>query len=171
LIKEAAKAERKGIFYNNTGTSRAAEKINMTEKYVLLIEDNPEDAALTQLAFRQSRIANPLIVVYDGQEALDFLFGNGRYAGRDISQLPAVILLDLKLAGISGLEVLKQVRLDLNTSRIPVVVLSSTVNQREIEDCYNLGINRYFRKPGNYEQFKKIIQEIRNSWLEKGPKD
>ncbi len=139
----------------------------MNEKYVLLVEDNEADVALIRAAFQRSGIPNKLEVVYDGREALDFLFKEGKYASRNGTQLPSVMILDLKLPRVSGLEVLKQVRLNLNTSRLPVVVLSSSVNQKEIEECYNLGINRYFRKPGNFEQFKKIIEEINGSWLNK----
>jgi two-component system response regulator len=137
----------------------------MEKKYVLLVEDNQDDVKLTQVAFSKCKIAVPLIVVDDGQEALDFLFCQGKYAGRDINQTPAVILLDLKLPYISGLDVLKQIRMNRKTQRLPIVILSSSVNKQEIEDCYNLGINRYYRKPANFDQFKKIVQEIQYSWL------
>ncbi len=135
------------------------------DKYVLLVEDNPNDVDLTQIAFKRCQIPNKLEVVYDGQEALDFLCGQGKYAERDISQTPAVIILDLKLPYVSGLEVLKQIRMNAETSRIPVVVLSSSTNQKEINDCFDIGINRYCRKPDKFEQFTKIINEIRDTWL------
>ena len=138
----------------------------MIEKYVLLVEDNDDDVVLTQLAFEKCQVPNKMVVVYDGQEALDFLFGQGKYADRDISQTPAVVLLDLKLPYVSGLDVLKQIRMTTNISRLPVVVLSSTVNREEIDACEKVGINRYFRKPGNFEQFKLIVEEIRSSFLE-----
>ena len=137
----------------------------MNEKYVLLVEDNEDDVALTQIAFRRSQVPNKLMVVTDGHEALDFLFGKGDYAGRDTSQSPAVILLDLKLPCVSGQEVLRQIRMDEKISRLPVVVLSSTTNMEEIKDCEKLGINGYYRKPGDFEEFKKIIEDIRDSFL------
>jgi two-component system, response regulator len=138
----------------------------MNNKYVLLIEDNPDDVALTKIAFKRCHVPNKLEVVKDGREALDFLFGQGDYSSRDTSQLPAAVLLDLNLPYVSGLEVLKQIRLNRETGRLPVVVLSSSVNQKEIDECELLGINRYYRKPGNFEQFTKIINEICYSWLD-----
>ncbi len=135
------------------------------EKYVLLVEDNLNDVDLTKIAFKKCQVFNKLEVVYDGQEALDFLFGQGKYASRDTSYLPSVILLDLKLPYIDGLEVLKQIRLNIQTSRIPVVVLSSSINKDEINACFEVGINRYCRKPERFDQFTKIIQEIQNTWL------
>lgn len=142
------------------------ENVVTEEKHVLLVEDNPDDVTLTQMAFQRCRIANPLVVVYDGQEALDFLFGQGKYTGRDTSNIPAVIILDLKLPFVSGLEILKQIRMNVETSRIPVVVLSSSIDQKEINACFDMGINRYCRKPDKFEQFTKIIDEIRNTWLQ-----
>jgi two-component system, response regulator len=139
----------------------------MIEKYVLLIEDNPDDVELTQIAFKKCRIPNELIVVEDGQEALNFIFERCQYVDRYPAELPAVILLDLKLPFISGQEILKQIRLNTRTCRIPVVVLSSTTNMQEIEECEQLGINRYYRKPDNFPAFKKIIEDIRDSFLEK----
>jgi two-component system, response regulator len=137
------------------------------DKFVLLVEDNEDDVVLAQMAFQKCQVPDKLEVVYDGQEALDFLFGQGKYVGRDVNQNPAVILLDLKLPYVSGLEVLKQVRLNRKTSRIPVVVLSSTTNMKEIEECEKLGINRYYRKPGDFEKYKRIIEDIRDSFLER----
>ncbi len=134
-------------------------------KYVLLVEDNPDDVALTQSAFKKCRIPYRLTVVWDGQEALDFLLGQGKYAARDTSDLPAVIILDLKLPQVSGPEVLRQIRLNTSTCRLPIVVLSSSVNMREIDECERMGINRYFRKPVSFEEFTKIIEEIRTFWL------
>jgi two-component system, response regulator len=137
----------------------------MNNKYVLLVEDNEDDVALTKVAFKKCGVTNQLVVVWDGQEALDFLFGKGKYADRDISLVPAVVLLDLKLPYVSGQEILKQIRLNQKISRLPVVVLSSTTNMQEIAECERLGINRYYRKPGNFAEFSKIIQEMRHSWL------
>jgi CheY-like chemotaxis protein len=139
----------------------------MSEKYVLLVEDNPDDVELTQIAFRRCKIPNKLVVVWDGREALDFLFGKGKYADRDKNQMPAVVLLDLKLPYVSGLEVLKGIRMNQNINRLPVVVLSSSVNQQEIDECERLGINRYYKKPGSFADFTKIIEDIRCSYLEK----
>ncbi len=137
-----------------------------SDRYVLLVEDNEDDVELTQMAFKRRQISNKIVVVYDGQEALDFLFGEGKYSGRDITQTPAVILLDLKLPFVSGQEVLKQIRLSTKLCRLPVVVLSSTTNMKDIEECEQLGINRYYRKPGNFSEFKKIVEEIRSFWLD-----
>jgi two-component system response regulator len=138
----------------------------MNEKYVLLVEDNEDDVALIQIAFRRSQVPNELVVATDGQEALDFLFGKGEYSSRDTSQIPAVVLLDLKLPCVSGQEVLRQIRMDTRLSQLSVVVLSSTTNMEEIRECEELGINSYYRKPGNFDEFARIIQEIRTSFLE-----
>jgi len=140
----------------------------LSEKFVLLVEDNADDISLTQIAFQKCQIANELIVVEDGQEALDFLFGEGKYAGRDTSQLPAVMLLDLKLPFVSGVEVLRRIRMaDGAICRLPVVVLSSTSNLQEIQECEVLGINRYCKKPDNFTAFQKTIADIRDSFLER----
>jgi two-component system, response regulator len=139
----------------------------MKDRYILLVEDNEDDVFLTQRAFQKCQIPNKILVVYDGQEALDFLFGEGKYSGRDITQTPAVVLLDLKLPYVSGQEVLRKIRMDSDICRLPVVVLSSTTNMQEIEECEQMGINRYCRKPGNFNEFKKIIEDIRDSFLEK----
>ncbi len=141
----------------------------MSDKYVLLVEDNEDDVTLTRTAFKKCGVNNKLEVVHDGREALDFLFSQGKYASRNGAQLPAVMILDLKLPYVSGLDVLKQVRLNIKTSRLPVVVLSSSVNQQEINECEKLGINRYFRKPGNFARFQQIIDEICYSWLGEKP--
>jgi two-component system response regulator len=150
-----------------TGTDMIKKMVRKNKKYVLLVEDNPDDVALTQAAFKKCGISNPMIVVWDGQEALDFIFAQGKYASRDSSDMPAVMLLDLKLPLVSGSEVLKQIRLNTRTCRMPTVVLSSSVNMQEIDECEKLGINRYFRKPSTFEQLVKIIEEIRSSWLDK----
>jgi two-component system response regulator len=140
----------------------------MSEKLVLLVEDNQDDVDLTRIAFKRCKIPNEIIVVGDGQEALDFLFGEGKYAGRDTSQLPAVVLLDLKLPFVGGVEVLKRIRLaEGRICRLPVVILSSSVNQQEFDECERMGINRYCRKPDNFAAFQRIIEDIRDSFLEK----
>jgi two-component system, response regulator len=140
----------------------------MREKFVLLVEDNEDDVVLTQTAFKRCNIPNELIVVEDGQEALDFLFGEGKYAGRDTSQLPAVMILDLKLPYVSGVDVLKRIRMGgEGIYRLPVVVLSSSINQQELDECERMGINRYCRKPDSFAEFEKIIEGIRDSFLVK----
>jgi two-component system, response regulator len=122
----------------------------VNEKFVLLVEDNDNDVQLTKIAFRRCQIPNPLVVLADGRDALDYLFGRGQYADRDTSQQPAVILMDLKLTYMDGLEALKQVRQNPHTSRIPVVITSSTVNEDEIGDCKKLGADRFYAKPGHF---------------------
>ncbi len=134
-------------------------------QFILVIEDNPDDVQLARMAFARSRVPVNLVVVTDGEEALDFLRGQGQYANRDINDQPAVVILDLKLPWMSGQEVLKEIRLDQRTGRLPVVVVSSTRNMQEIEECETFGLNRYFPKPSNYAQYRKIITEIRRSWL------
>ncbi len=140
----------------------------MVEKFVLLVEDNPDDVDLTKIAFKKCKIPNELVVVEDGQQALDYLFGEGQYAGRDTAQTPAVVILDLKLPYVSGVEVLKRIRLGgEGISRLPVVVLSSSINREEIDECERMGINRYCRKPDSFAAFQKIIEDIRESFLER----
>ncbi len=134
-------------------------------QYILMIEDNPDDAQLTLMAFARSRLPIRLVVVPNGEEALDFLWGQGKYAGRDVNDKPTVILLDLKLPLMSGQEVLKEIRQDYRISHIPVVVVSSTANMQQLEECENFSFDRYFRKPSTSAQFRKIITEIRRSWL------
>ncbi len=141
------------------------EKKLRNEKYMLLVEDNEDDIFLTQKAFQECQAPNKLVVVTDGKEALDFLFGRGKYANRDVSHAPSVVLLDLKLPYVSGQEVLRQIRLSTDYRNLPVVVLSSTTNMTEVEECEKIGIMRFYRKPGNFEQFAKIIEEICHKWL------
>jgi two-component system, response regulator len=137
----------------------------MDEKFVLLVEDEEDDVNFTKIAFEKCQILQKLVVVWDGQEALDFLFGQGKYAGRNISQLPAAILLDLKLPNVSGIEVLKQVRLNQLTQWIPVIILTSSTNHQEEDECERSGANRYYRKPASFTEFKKIMEEIKRAWL------
>jgi two-component system, response regulator len=140
----------------------------MSEKFVLLVEDNPDDAEITRIAFKRCKISNELAVVGDGQEALDFLFGEGQYAGRDTSQLPAVMILDLKLPYINGVEVLTRIRIESNPiCRLNVVVLTSSLNQEDRDKCERMGIFRYYRKPDSITAFQKIIEEIRDSFLDR----
>lgn len=137
----------------------------MTSKIILLVEDNPSDVALTQRALARSRIANELVVAEDGQEALDYLFGAGAYAGREVTELPALILLDLKLPRVDGLEVLRQIRTDERTSRLPVVVLTTSKEEQDVAQSYDLGANSYIRKPVDFTQFAQAVEQMGLYWL------
>jgi two-component system, response regulator len=137
----------------------------MKPKIILLVEDNPSDIALTQRALDKSRIANELVVAEDGQEALDYLFATGKHTGRDESIAPALVLLDLKLPGLDGLEVLRQIRANPNTSRLPVVILSTSKEERDLADSYDLGANSYIRKPVDFTPFAQTIEHMGLYWL------
>lgn len=132
---------------------------------ILLIEDNPDDEALTVRALKKNNIANEIVIARDGQEALDYLFGAGAFAGRDTTQLPQVALLDLKLPKIDGLEVLKQIRSNPQTQRLPVVVLTSSNEERDIVTSYALGANSYVRKPVDFAQFLEAARQLGLYWL------
>lgn len=136
-----------------------------TDRPILLVEDNPDDEALTLRAFTKNRIANPVIVARDGVEALDYLFGTGRHLNRDLNQMPAVVLLDLKLPRIDGLEVLRRVRADVRTALLPVVVLTTSREQQDIRDAYALGANSYIRKPVDFERFIHTVGQLGMYWL------
>ncbi len=137
----------------------------MKSKYILLVEDNPDDEALTLRAFRRQNLANDVRVVRDGEEALDFLFAQGRHAGRDRSELPQVVLLDLKLPKIDGLDVLRAIRNDEHARRIPVVVLTSSGEEQDVLSSYDLGANSYVRKPVDFERFMEAARELGLYWL------
>ena len=137
----------------------------MENKAILLVEDNPDDVALTRRALKQARILNELVVAKDGVEALDYLFGTGKWAGRDLSIMPQVILLDLKLPKIDGLEVLKRIRADERTRLLPVVILTSSREEKDIVNGYSLGANSYIRKPVNFDQFAEAVRQLRLYWL------
>jgi two-component system response regulator len=134
-------------------------------KTILLVEDNPDDEELTRIAFKKSHIANDLVVARDGVEALDYLFGTGAYAGRDLGIMPSVILLDLKLPKVDGLEVLRALRANERTRRIPVVVLTSSKEQEDVVESYNLGANSYVRKPVDFTQFMEASKQLGLYWL------
>jgi two-component system, response regulator len=134
-------------------------------KIILLVEDNPDDEELTLLAFKKSNIANEVFVARDGAEALDFLFGTGTYAGRDLSVMPAVTLLDLKLPKVDGLEVLKRLRAHERTRRLPVVILTSSREQQDIVESYNFGANSYICKPVDFAQFMEATKQLGLYWL------
>lgn len=132
---------------------------------ILLVEDNPTDAELALRALRKKNLANHLTWVKDGEEALDFLFCRGAYAGREGCQTPRVILLDLRLPKVDGLEVLHTVKSDERTKTIPVVVLTSSKEDRDIVDSYALGVNSYISKPVDFEEFSKTVAELGMYWL------
>jgi two-component system response regulator len=137
----------------------------MKHKIILLVEDNPSDVGLTQRAFTKSRIANEMVVAEDGQEALDYLFGSGQHAGRDVNELPALVLLDLKLPRVTGLEVLRQIRTDERTSRLPVVILTTSKEEQDVAQGYDLRANSYVRKPVDFNKFVEAIQHMGLYWL------
>ena len=132
---------------------------------ILLVEDNMNDAELAKRALLKNKIANHIIHLKDGEEAMEFLFGTGRYEGRDIENKPKVILLDLKMPKVNGIEVLEQIKADNNTRTIPVVVLTSSKEHPDIEKCYRLGVNSYIVKPVDFENFSKAVTELGLYWL------
>jgi len=132
---------------------------------ILLVEDNPDDVALTLRALRAHRVANEVVVAEDGVEALEYLFGEGRYAGRDVRDLPAVVLLDLKLPRVDGLEVLRRVRADDRTRLVPVVILTSSKEEQDLLAGYSLGANSYVRKPVDFQQFVEAVRQLGLYWL------
>lgn len=132
---------------------------------ILLVEDNPSDVRLTQRALEQSHITNPLVVAEDGREALDYLFALGAHAGRDAAELPRLVLLDLKLPRVDGLEVLRQLRANERTRRLPVVILTSSQEQQDIMAGYELGANSYVRKPVDFAQFVEAVRILGLFWL------
>lgn len=137
----------------------------MNTKTILLVEDNPSDVSLTRRALVKNAISNPLVVTEDGQEALDYLFCNGKFSTRNLADLPVVILLDLKLPKIDGLEVLRRIRADSRTRRIPVVILTSSGQEEDISTGYDCGTNSYIRKPINFTDFAETIKQLSLYWL------
>ena len=134
-------------------------------RIILLVEDNPNDVKLTMHAFEQSNVSNEIVVVGDGEEAIDYLFATGRHAGRDPKVMPEVILLDMKLPKIDGLGVLRRLRADERTRRLPVVILTSSKEEKDVTSCYNLGANSFVRKPVNYDQFIDAARHLGLYWL------
>jgi two-component system response regulator len=134
-------------------------------KVILLVEDNRDDEALTLRALRKNNISNEVVVAHDGVEALDFLFGTGRHAGRDLTVMPQVILLDLKLPKVDGLEVLRQLRANERTRLLPVVILTSSNEERDLINGYGLGANSYVRKPVDFSQFTEAVRQLGLYWL------
>jgi two-component system response regulator len=137
----------------------------MHDKTILLVEDNPDDEALTLRAFKKNNIGNEVVVARDGVEALDYLFGTGAYADRDLSVTPAITLLDLKLPKIDGLEVLRRLRTDERTKLLPVVILTSSKEEQDLVNGYRLGANSYIRKPVDFNQFVEAVRQLGLYWL------
>lgn len=135
------------------------------EKVILLVEDNPDDRDLTLIAFREANILNQVIVTQDGEEALDYLFGRGAYSGRDTRIMPQVVLLDLKLPKVDGLEVLRCIREDRRTKLLPVVILTTSKEQRDLVESYELGANSYVRKPVDFSKFVEASRQLGLYWL------
>ncbi len=137
----------------------------MNGKIILLVEDNPDDEELTTRALRKANIANDIVVARDGSEALEYLFGEGPHAGRDLAVVPAVVLLDLKLPKISGLDVLKRMRADPRTRLIPAVVLTSSSEEEDMLKSYQLGANSYVRKPVGFTAFANAVSQLGLYWV------
>jgi two-component system response regulator len=135
------------------------------ERAVLLVEDNPDDELLTLRALQRHRVTNPVFIARDGVEALEFMFGEGQYVHRDGQDLPAVIMLDLKLPKLDGLEVLRRLRNDERTCLVPIVVLSTSSEEKDIINSYTLGANSFVRKPVDFEQFTEAVWRIGTYWL------
>ncbi len=138
---------------------------DMKDKIILLIEDNPDDAALTRRALEKNNIKNDVVVVHDGAEALDYLFGAGSYAGRDLTIMPQLTLLDLKLPKVDGLEVLRRLRANELTRLLPVVILTSSNEEQDRINGYGLGANSYVRKPIDFGQFIDAVRHLGLYWL------
>jgi CheY-like chemotaxis protein len=137
----------------------------MDEKIILLVEDNPNDVLLTERAFKQARIHNKLQVAKDGAEALDYLFGTESWASRDVRDMPLLVLLDIKLPKINGLEVLKIIRADNRTKLLPVVILTSSKEEKDIIAGYALGVNSYICKPVDFNQFAEAVLQLGLYWI------
>ena len=137
----------------------------MQSRTIVLVEDNPDDEALTLRALRKNSIANEVIVAHDGVEALDYLWGQGGYQGRDVRDTPAVVLLDLKLPRVDGLEVLRRIRADRRTELLPVVILTSSKEEQDLVNGYKLGANAYVRKPVDFTQFMDAVRQLGLFWL------
>jgi two-component system, response regulator len=137
----------------------------MSEGVILLVEDNPDDELLAMRALRKNNVRNEVVVAHNGVEALDYLFASGPYAGRNTSSMPRLILLDLKLPKVDGLEVLRRLRSDERTRLLPVVILTSSKERGDLLKGYGLGANSYVRKPVNFEQFVRAVEQLKLYWL------
>jgi two-component system response regulator len=134
-------------------------------KVILLVEDSPDDVELTLRAFKRSHLMNPIVVARDGIEALDYLFATGTHEGRDVTSLPQVMLLDLKLPRLDGLQVLERVRANPKTKLLPVVILTSSTEQRDLLGGYTRGANSYIRKPVDFQEFVEAVRQLGLYWL------
>lgn len=139
--------------------------MKIENRVILLVEDNASDVELTRRALLREHITNEIIVAEDGQEALDYMFGEGNYKGRDVSQLPALVLLDINLPIIDGIEVLRRLRLDPRTHRQLIVILTSSKEEQDLLKSYELGVNSYIRKPVDFNQFSEAIKYLGLYWL------
>ncbi len=137
----------------------------MGDRKILLVEDNPDDEALTIRGLRKNNIRNEIVVAHDGVEALEHLFGTGVHAGRDVREQPAIVLLDLKLPKLGGLEVLERIRADNRTKLLPVVILTSSKEEQDLVASYSLGANSYVRKPVDFIQFAEAVRQLGLYWL------
>ena len=137
----------------------------MREKIILLVEDNPDDELLALRALRKNGVLSEVVVARDGVEALDYLFATGEHSGRDLSVMPQLILLDLKLPKIDGLEVLRRLRADERTRLLPVVILTSSKEVQDLLEGYGSGANSYVRKPVSFEQFVRAVEQLKLYWL------
>jgi two-component system response regulator len=137
----------------------------MSGKSILLVEDNPDDVALTLRALKKNNIANEVVVARDGEEALEYLTATGKYAGRPAADLPQIVLLDLKLPKVGGLEVLRAMRADPHMRLLPVVVLTSSSEEGDVIASYDLGANSYIRKPVDFNQFQEAVRQLGLYWL------
>jgi two-component system response regulator len=135
------------------------------EVEILIIEDNMSDAEMTIRALKKNNLTNKLLHLKDGVEALDFLFARGNYSGRKVENIPKVILLDLKMPKVNGLQVLQKLKSDARTKKIPVVILTSSNEDPDIQECYRLGVNSYVVKPVQFEQFVKSVSELGLYWM------
>jgi two-component system response regulator len=137
----------------------------VNQKVSLLVEDNPDDEILTRRAIAQNRIANDVVVAPDGADALDYLFGKGKYEGRDVSDLPSLVLLDIKLPKVDGFEVLRQIRQDPRTKSLPVVMLTTSREEGDVLKGYEGGVNSYVCKPVDFEEFVDAVRQVGIYWL------
>jgi two-component system response regulator len=137
----------------------------MKNKTILLVEDNPDDVELIMRSFKKHNVSNDVVIARDGQQALDYLFGTGEYTGRNLSSMPAVILLDLKLPKIDGLEVLRRLRADERMELVPVVIVTSSKKEQDLVNGYKLRANSYVRKPVDFLQFSEAVRELGLYWL------